>query len=204
MVLNNLGVLEKQELRYDLAQTFFDEGLALMREVNDRQRMTLVLANIGRLARMQRDPVRARPPLEEGLALGREMGTLCVLEAALSELAQVAMQQGDYATARAQFQEVLASLAASRNDMSVIDNLEPITELAVLLHRPRQGLRLFAAGVALRERSGMPVVPCDRADYERRKQLLRAALDEETFAQEWESGHALTREESIALAQEIL
>jgi hypothetical protein len=204
IVLNNLGVLERQELRYDLSQAFFEESLTLMRALNDRAGIALALTNLGILARLQDDPVRARPLLEEGIALCRETGNLFVLEYALSDLAQIAMKLGDCATACVQFREALALLAASHDEWSLIEYLEAVAELAACLQQHREGVQLFATAAALRERNGMPVFPCDRADYARREQLLRAALDKETFAEEWESGLALTREEAIALAQEIL
>ena len=50
----------------------------------------------------------------------------------------------------------------------------------------------------------MRVLPSDRIDYERRNQLLRDALDEETFAQEWEAGLVLTTEEALSVANETL
>jgi predicted ATPase/class 3 adenylate cyclase len=204
MVLNNLGMLERQECRYDLAQAFFDESLALMRDLNDQAGMALVLGGHGLLARMQNDPARARLLLEESVALSRETGNLYVLEIVLGALAYVAMQLGDYATARMQFREALDLCAASHNDMNLIEVLEPIVELAACLQRPHQGVRLFAAAAAMRAWSGVPVFASDRADYDRRDQLLRAAIDAETFAEEWEAGFALTAEEAIALAKEIL
>lgn len=202
IVLNNLGVLERQELRYDLAQALFDESLALMRELNDRAGMALALVNIGRLAKMQNDPVRARPPLEESAALSREAGNLYVLEGALSDLAQVAMQEGDYATARTQYREALALLAASRYEENLVEVLETVAELAARLQRPHHAVRVFAAVAAMRERVGLSVRPFERADHDRREQLLRTALDEKTFALEWTAGLTLTTEQVLALAVE--
>lgn len=204
MVLNNLGLLEQQQRHYDLSLAFFDESLALMRELGDRTGMTLLLNNSGWLAYVQNDHVRARTRLEECVVLSREIGNLLILELALGNLADVAMKQGDYATARTQFRETLAMQATSRNEQSLVKTFEIVAELAACLQRPRQGVRLFAAAAMLSERKGMPVLPDDCAEYDRREQLLHAALDARTFAEEWAAGFALTAEEALALAREIL
>jgi hypothetical protein len=114
------------------------------------------------------------------------------------------MQQGDYATARALFREVLALMAVSRNEENWAIVPEAVAELVVYSEQPRQGVRLLGFAASVRKRAGIPIRPYERADYERREQLLRAALDAETFAEAWESGLAMTMDEALALAQEIL
>ena len=145
----------------------------------------------------------ARPLLEESVVVCRETGNLFVLGLALFNLAEIATNQGDYATACERYQEVLGLLAASRN----VDNMNPafesIAELAACLQQPRRGVRLFATAAAIRERSGTPVLPGDRGDYDRQKNLLRTALDKEAFAEEWAAGSAMTTDEAIELAKAI-
>ena len=171
-----------------------------MRELNDRAGIALVLTNIGSLAKMQNAFDRARPVLEEAIDLSRKADSLYCLEIALSNLAQVATRQGDYSAAGALFHEVLALHAVSRNEPDLIEILEAVAELAACLNRTRAGVRIFSAVASLRERRGMPVVPDERAEYDRRNQVLRAALDEKTFADEWAAGFALTSEDAIAQA----
>ncbi|HLY32200.1 MAG TPA: tetratricopeptide repeat protein, partial [Ktedonobacterales bacterium] len=204
MVLTNLGILEQQQGRYDLSQALYDESLMLIREQDDPAGLSLLLNNSGWLAYVQGDPTRARALLEESLVLSRAIGNQIILELAGGNLADIAMKQSDYATARVRFREVFALQAASRNEHSLIKTLEIVGELAACLQQPGRGVRLFAAAAALSERRGTPVYPDDRAEYDRRKQLLRIALDEEAFSREWEAGFALTTEEALALAQEIL
>src|SRR5262249_2722347 len=105
---------------------------------------------------------------------------------------------------RAQFREVLDLLTASRNRPILMDVLEMMAELAACMKQPRQGVRLSAAAAAMRERSGELVAPVDRAYIDHRKQRLRAALEEKIFEEEWTSGLALTMEEAVELAQEML
>jgi tetratricopeptide (TPR) repeat protein len=204
IVLNNLGVLERQELRYDLSQAYFDKSIALMRELSDRAGMALLFSNMGILARFKSDPVRAGALLEESVELCRETGNLYVLEEALGSLAQIAMQRGDYSTAREQFREVLGLCAGSYSEGNLIEALEPIAELAACLQQAEHGVRLFASASAMRERSGWSVAPDDRAEYDRRKQLLRVGLDQEVFAQEWTTGIEMTPAAALALAQDVL
>ncbi len=90
--------------------------------------------------------------------------------------------------------------AASHNDRNSIEVLEMLAEMASWIQRTGHGVRILAAAAAMRERNSVSVDPCDRADIHRREQLLRAALDEKSFAAEWAAGFALTVEEAIAEA----
>ena len=110
------------------------------------------------------------------------------------------MQQGDYATARAQLQEVLALQASSRNDTCLIDALESVAEFTISVTREGDGVRLFAAAAAIRDRTGVVVVPGERVDYDRRQRLLRCAMDEKAFGDEWTAGLAMSAEDAVALA----
>ena len=147
--------------------------------------------------------MRARLHFAECVSSSRETGNLYILEGALYDLAEVAVKQGDYSTARELYREVLGLLAASRQDASFIEVLEVMAELAACMKLADYGVRLFAAAAAVRERSGSPVVPGDRADYDRREWMLRSALSEATFAREWTSGYTLTTEQAIAKAIDL-
>lgn len=204
IVLNNLGVTERQELHYATSQAYFEESLTLMRERNDPAGVALLLNNIGALARMQNSLINARAFLEESVVLSRSTGNVYVLEEALRDLALTALQQGDYEAAYRYFREVLTLMEISRNEENLIVVPEALAEIAVMRERSHAAVRLFAGAAAVRNRVGIPVRPYERTEYNHREQALRAKLDEENFTAEWTKGLMLKSEEILALAQDIL
>src|SRR5207249_272767 len=99
-----------------------------------------------------------------------------------------------------QLQEVLVLQASSRNDTCLIDALESVAEFTISLTRAGDGVRLFAAAAAIRDRTGVVVVPGERVDYDRRERLLRSSMEDKVFADEWTAGLAVSAEDAVALA----
>jgi DNA-binding NarL/FixJ family response regulator len=58
--------------------------------------------------------------------------------------------------------------------------------------------RLWGAAEAMREATGAPIPPVERADYERALASARAQLGEKTFAAAWEEGRTMTVEQALA------
>jgi non-specific serine/threonine protein kinase len=90
------------------AQAFFEESLALFRELGDKRGIASSLIQLGVVARIQGDDAAARALLEEGLALSCEVGDKGEMAWSLGSLGGVAFDQGDYALAQARFEESLA------------------------------------------------------------------------------------------------
>ena len=92
---------------YATAHTWFEESLAIWRELGDQQGIATALNNLGWMAWRQGDYTAARALSEEGLAIWRELGDQQGIATALNNLGWTAHHQGDYATARALHQESL-------------------------------------------------------------------------------------------------
>jgi predicted ATPase/class 3 adenylate cyclase len=106
--LHGAGVLAQVQGDYAVARSMYEKGLALRRELGDKQGIASLLNNLGLLAYHQGDYASARSLQEEGLAMARELGERWGIASSLNNLGNVAFQQGDYAAARSLGEESLA------------------------------------------------------------------------------------------------
>ncbi len=87
------------------ARALFEQGLAISREIGDRQGMALSLSGLGLAAKDQGDYAAARAFYEESLALYRAIGHKRGVAAVLNNLAAIAWAQEDYAAAGPLYEE---------------------------------------------------------------------------------------------------
>ncbi|HXF59345.1 MAG TPA: tetratricopeptide repeat protein, partial [Candidatus Saccharimonadales bacterium] len=82
------------------ARTFYEQALALRRELEDRPGIALTSHGLAVVAYAMGDPAAARALYEEAIAIQRERGNLRSEAAGLNGLGDVALYQGDLAKAR--------------------------------------------------------------------------------------------------------
>ena len=91
--------------RYEEAQGYLDESLAIARAVDDRDVMVPVLNNLGMVALGQGDRANARLYGEEALALARQTGNKRRIVTASNALAQLHRLEGDLQSAERLYRE---------------------------------------------------------------------------------------------------
>lgn len=94
--------------RYEEAQGYLGESLAIAREIGDKRRVAAVLQPLGMACLGQGNVAMARGHFEEALALARELGNQRELAAALNALAQFHRMQGELDTAEPLYAKFLA------------------------------------------------------------------------------------------------
>lgn len=104
------------------AKTLLHEGLAIARELNEREEMAFALNHLGGIARMEGDLGLASQHIEECLALRRQTSNLSGQAVALLELGGITFMAGDYAATRIRCQEGLA-LAEQAGDRQTMAHL---------------------------------------------------------------------------------
>jgi uncharacterized protein HemY len=107
IALRGLGNVAYEQGHYGSARGYYEQGLAVSRELGNKQGMASSLSNLGDLALTQQDYATARVYVEESLALYRELQDTRGIAIALNNLGNVAYAQEDYSRARALLRESL-------------------------------------------------------------------------------------------------
>ncbi len=106
--LNAAGGLAYRQGDYVAAPAFYEQSLAIRRELGDRKGVAVALSNLGNVSSEQGDFPAARALFEESLAIRREVDDRAGFSDLLNNLACVVFEEGDYAAAQALFEEGLA------------------------------------------------------------------------------------------------
>ncbi len=207
----HLGWYALRQGDYEQASHYFEEALPLYRHLGDKDYLTYVLSGLGEIALRQGNYEHATALLEESLALRREFGINWGIAASLGSLGWVALRRGDLKQAVTRLVESL-TLRREIGDRAggMAWCLEKLAEIA-LTNGQRESVsrrdedfqraaRLFGAAEALREPIGSVIDLVDQPEYERQLAILRAQLDEATFAAAWAEGRTMTMEQAIEYA----
>jgi CHAT domain-containing protein/tetratricopeptide (TPR) repeat protein len=94
-VLLSLGRIYSAHLRPDLARPFYEQALAIQRELGDKQGIVFALGNLSSTARAQRRLDEAAALSAEALAIARTTGSKSLISNSLNNLAGVRLSTGD-------------------------------------------------------------------------------------------------------------
>ena len=128
-VLNGAGVFAYFQGDCPAARSFFEESMAIRRELGDNQGIAESLINVGALALSQGDYDAGRSFFEQCLAMGRELGDKRAVAGSLNGLGNFAWTQGDYSAARSLYEQSLAmrrelgdkqGIAGSLNHLGIV------------------------------------------------------------------------------------
>ena len=119
----NLGELLGMQNHYAAARQAFTQGLALCRDLGDREWQARVLHRLGHVAREQGDTATAWAELRESEALFRALANEEGLAWVLTTMAELAVVEEDAATAAALLAESAARTTASSSQLR--HGLEP-------------------------------------------------------------------------------
>jgi len=106
LAAGNLAVFGQSD--YEGGRSYYEESLALWREVGDDRGVARLLNGLGMLAAGQGDHATARTLYEESLAIRRTLGDTWGVANSLHNLGRVLFRQGNYPTANALLKESLA------------------------------------------------------------------------------------------------
>jgi predicted ATPase len=103
--LRILGVIASQEGNPELGKDYFEQSLAIFRELGDKTYVATLLIYIGSALNLQEKLVEAREYYEQALPNLRNGSDHKNLELTLSNLGIIAYKQGDYTLAKEYFHE---------------------------------------------------------------------------------------------------
>ncbi|HEY1437015.1 MAG TPA: tetratricopeptide repeat protein [Casimicrobiaceae bacterium] len=187
MVLNAAGVLAFYQGDYPAARARHEEGLAIRRELGDRNGIAQSLANLGTVARYQGSFASARALHEESLAIRRELGSRGSIARSLNNLGNVALDQGDYPSARALHEEGLAIMRELGDRWSIATSLNNLGDVAYAQGDYPAARALYEEGLAIMRELGEPksvanalnglgLVVCQQGDFASARALYEESL----------------------------
>jgi len=200
LCLESLGTVALAEGDNASAVPLLEEALTSARELGLFFQVVGCLRHLGLVARDQGDFARARALGEEALAMSRRLGDRQQIAPCLVTLASTADELGDHATARALLREAGDAYRELGSRTNIADYLETAAWTSAAEGDARGSVRLLGAAQALREKTGTPLQPGVRAEYETFVATQRAALGEEAFAAAWAEGRAMSWQEAVAYA----
>jgi predicted ATPase/class 3 adenylate cyclase len=197
----DLGAVDFDQGDFRAARARFEEGLAIRRELGNAQGIAGALHNLGAVANACGDNQAAWTFLEEGLSIYRELGDLWGIAMALSNLGSLAVERSEIALAQALHEESLTIRRELHERRGIAESLEGLARVMSAWSRPRAAVCIWAAARRLREETGAPLSPPDRATQDIQIAAARTAMaDAGAFESSWEEGRAMTLEQVIEFA----
>ena len=105
--LNGAGALVEEQGDYKAAQTFYEESLAIWRQLDEQSGVAEALNDLGKIATFQGDYGKAQTLGEQSLLIRRMLDDTWGIAVSLTNLGNIARYQGNYEVAQALYQESL-------------------------------------------------------------------------------------------------
>ena len=198
--LNVAGVVAHDQGDYSRARAFYGESLAVCREIEDQYGILLALNNMGNVAREQEDYEVAKSLFEESLVIGRQTGNKYGIALSLGSMGTVDWYQHNYEQATIRLQEGLSLHYELGDKPGMFHCLETLGKVAASQGRVERAARLWGATASLREVTGSPLPPGERADHESSVAAAREKIGVGTFDAAWAEGHRMPMEEIVLYA----
>jgi predicted ATPase/class 3 adenylate cyclase len=164
------------------------QGLALDREVGDKEGMAVCSLLLGSVALHRGDAATARTRMEEGLLLYREIGYGEGIAEALCLLGKVEAARGDLAYARRLYEESLTMARELGQRELIATGLEGLARVTAAEGDSAEAARIWGTAEALREALGAPLHPVERSDYDAAVASVHDRLGQEDFVSNWQAG----------------
>jgi predicted ATPase/DNA-binding CsgD family transcriptional regulator len=198
------GVRALAAARYAEARDLFERALATFVARGDQDWIALLVHRLGEAAYGERDLDLAQRQFEESLARHQRNDDPWGTAMALDYLGLLATERGDTGVASDCFAASLPFWRRLGFQESGLYWLAHVAALAVGLGQPHTAARLFAAQQTALDRSGATLRLPRRASVDRALEATKAQLGEPPFATAWTAGEALSLDDAILLAEEVL
>ena len=192
-----LGMIAQANGKLDEAERAYIESDTLARQLKHSGLMSRATSHLSDVASMRGDLEHAIALLEEALANARVSGMTWDIPIMTAMLGHLARQQQRYDLAKARYREALVRFRTFSSPTYIAWCLEGYAAVLGAEGHYTQATRMCAAAVALREQIQAPLLQAQREAFEQTVATARAALDEASFAREWNAGTVLTQDEAI-------
>lgn len=187
---------------YKEAMAQAEEGLSLLRSVEDKAGVAQALHVLGELARLNGDYGLSTKVLEEGLSLARELDDTIRQAFILDSLGYLALYDNDLQSATALARESLKLALIVGYKPHIPACLAGLAAVYLAQGMTQHAARLLGAADSLFDAHGFDPRPSDTPDIERTRANVRTKLGKAAFEDARAEGEAMSLEEAIAYALE--
>jgi predicted ATPase len=196
--LRNLGSLSYRSGDYAGSREIFLEALTIQRELDDWWLMGRSLNFLGDLARCGADDAAADGYYSESRFLSESGGHKGERPWSLCGLGFVALHRGDNASARELFFESLNIRISQRNKRGLAASLIGLGGLARLRGEHGPCIEILGAVEASILTDPRILLPADRLEFEREKELARAQAGDDVFTRMLQQGLGLSLDDAVS------
>jgi predicted ATPase len=199
MALWGLGYLRVEDGDYVAAREMLRESIDLLQEVGDHNSAAWATRTLAFSYYKPGENDEARPLYEEALRRARQIGDSDLEAHALGALAEYAIDDGRALDAAILAHQSVGNLAASHDQLLVTARLSGVARVLTSLGRPDVGARLLAHAEARHDEIGAREIWVG-VEAQQTLSMIHEAIDDATFAKEWEAGRKLSPDAAVALA----
>ncbi len=192
-----LGMIAQANGQLDEAERAYIESDALARQLKHNGLMSRTASHLSDVASTRGDLERATALMEEALTNASISGMTWDIPIMTTMLAHLARRQQHYDLAKACYRKALVRFRTFSSPTYIAWCLEGYAATLSAEGHYTQATRMCAAAAALREQIQVPLLQAQREAFEETIATARAALDEASFAREWNAGTLLTQNEAI-------
>jgi predicted ATPase/transcriptional regulator with XRE-family HTH domain len=153
-VLNSAGWLAWSQGDLTSARRYFGAGLALYREVGDRQGIALLLNGLAQLALDRLNYDEAIAAFQEALEIARQMGDKSMMARTLNNLGNVYRNMTDYSAALVYYEESLGLYRAMQDSVTMVTPLSNLGLVSTDLEDYAAARRYYQEALRLSRESG--------------------------------------------------
>jgi predicted ATPase/DNA-binding XRE family transcriptional regulator len=204
MAMFHLSIMDADQGHYTEAEEQSMKSLFKFQQLGDKHRAGQVLNTLGELSRLRGNYQRAGKLYQEAIEIFREQRSRHPMAIPFFNLAWVSLHGGDDRKAWALFEESLELCNEYGIKVPMLHILSGFASVLGMTGKPEQAARLFGAVESLVESIGMAgrMNPSDQKEFDDYVAIVRAQLDDASFAAAWAEGRAMTMEQAIAYALE--
>lgn len=203
LVLNNVGLVEKELGSIEAAELALSEALGIATAMGDGVVENEIRLTLGLCALARGDDAAAVAQLTPALAAFERAGDAQRAGTAAHTLGRVALHRGDARAAARWVARALQHSPFERQPESFVHAIELAGVVAQALRRSDHAVMLLAAAQARREALGAKASPTEVALRDAALDALRATLAPAAFASLWSAGASLSADSARSIATGI-
>ena len=198
--LMEMGLVEREFLRYTESIPFLNESLAMFQELNENLWICRTSFLLAETHMANGDLEAAKPLWNYGLKLCREENDKWQISWGLEGLGHVERLEGRLEQARELYLESLNLKVSVMDRAGIIYSLEAFAQLAAMQNQFERAVVLWGAAAVLRQTLNLLLIPSREELYTSLISAAKAQLGEEHCSAAWRKGQAMNMQQAIDYA----